>query len=348
MLAASQLSSSNHQPRLARPLPNSLDWIDQNNSYQEWRSPDPEAPGVLFLRVPSGSGSAVVASHLITTLQLVADAIVVSFAFSKRDLRTQSITTFYLSLIRQLLLSRPSLFRGVSSFCHWIVNETIFSHEILRTLFLSLLRGCSPFPVFCVLHGTPECDRFSLDDVISLFEKHRSSTTGLKVAVIGEEPRRGLLYDASRICRDVDFDDKAYRAASVDAYVHARARKLASICPEWRDLQDDIDKNLCNGRVTFVEATLAIHLLETSRIPSTKAAAADVVKELPLSFDSMYTEALRRSQDECSYTPPFTAMDLALGPPTQLDRTRRRGRSGVSGDGFHDRADTCLTIAHHG
>ncbi|KAK1764327.1 ankyrin repeat-containing domain protein [Phialemonium atrogriseum] len=300
MFAASKLSSSNHQPRLARPLPNSLDWIDQHKSYQEWRSPDPEAPSVLYLRVPSGSGSAVLASHLITTLQDVADAVVVSFAFSKRDLRTQSITTFYLSLIRQLLLSRPSLLHGVSPFCDWIVRDIVFSHAILRTLFHSLLRGCSPYPVFCVIHGTPECDRFSLDDVISLFEKHHSSTTRLKVAVIGEEPRRGILYDASGICRDVDLDDKAYRAASVEAYVHSRTKRLASSCLEWKDLQDDIDKKLCDGRTTFVEATLAIHLLETSRIPSTKAAAAGVVKEFPLSLDSMYAEALRRAQDECA------------------------------------------------
>lgn len=295
------VDSNNYQLQLARPFPDSLNWIIQHPSYCEWQNLDSKAPNILYFHGTRGSGGAVIASHLITTLrEETPDSTVISFSFSKQDLRTQPSTTFYVSLIRQLLLSRPSLFRRVSAISDTIEEEEIFSFEILRNLFLSLLKGSCPSPVFCVIYGAQDCGTFSLDHMVALLEEYRQLSTGVfKVMVIGEGPRHGAFHHATKICRDIDLSDEAWRIASVGAYVRSRIENLVDNHKQWGLCKDDIVNKLCNPPTTFLQTALAMRLLETARIPSTKSAVINAIKKLPSSLDEIYVMALERCQSEC-------------------------------------------------
>jgi len=297
----SKIDSSNHQLRLARPFPGSLDWITKHPSYCEWQDQGPKAPNILYFSGPPGSGTAVIASHLSTTLRnAVPTSVVISYSFSRQDLRTQPIATFYVSLIRQLLLSRPSLFRRVSSICDWIQEEEIFSFEILRSIFLSLLKGSSPDPVFCVIHGPDECESFPFDRVVDLLHEYQRSSAGVcKFMVLGEDPRHGAFRHAAGICRDIDLADESWRAASVGAYVQSRIEKLADEHREWEQGKDDIVKKLSDPPTLFLQAALGMRLVETAEIPSTRGAVVELAEKLPSSLDTMYKMAWQRGQRKC-------------------------------------------------
>lgn len=264
---------SNHQVDLSRPRTGSLDWLINHQAYCEWRFLSPEAPNILYLHGPRGSRSAVIASHLITTLSdTISDSILISYSFNKREVQTQPIATFYVSIVRQLLLSQPSLFHRVSNISDWIESEGLLSYELLRSLTLCLLKGAFPTSIVCIIYGAQDCYTFLLDHIVNLLEEFRRLSTGLfKLVIFGEEPRSMAIQHATELCREIDLMAEGSRNASVAEHTRSSIDELVSDQPQWDVSREKILQKL-DDPLAFVQTSLLVRLLETAAIPTTKSA----------------------------------------------------------------------------
>ncbi|KAK4182499.1 hypothetical protein QBC35DRAFT_479013 [Podospora australis] len=228
------------------------------------------------------------------------DTIVVTFSHSELDLRTQSPTSLYVSLIRQLLSIKPSLFPLVSSVSNWMETEGIFSPDILASLPVSLLKACREASIFCIVHQAEHCTAFDLDyHIVALVQEYQrlSQDRGLlKVAIFGETPWSGALLDIDNTCRDIDFS--ACGRELLKPYIESRFDRLDTFRPEWQDYKEMVTERLCHGRASWPQAALALRLLEATKIPSTKAAVLQTINRFPSTPDASYLLALDQCQNE--------------------------------------------------
>ncbi|KAK0648274.1 ankyrin repeat-containing domain protein [Cercophora newfieldiana] len=295
----SRVSPTSRQLRLSRPAPNTLGWVTSHPSYTEWMAQGAGEPDILYLSGPRGSGKSVVASHLVAALQEVPNSTVISFAFSHEDQRTQPMSAFYISLIRQVLFTRPLLYKMISSVAGWVKNEDVFGYEILTGMLLTLLKGSFPSPVFCVVYGVEDCKEYNFDDIVSVIRRFRTMMDGkgtFKLVVSDEHPRTGLFKAEGRNCRDIDLSDPALCASDVKNFVQSKINKLAIRHPEWEGYEQHIVESLGNNGATFLSASFSTRLLETARIPSTIRGVKTMVESLPWTTDKMYDLAFERCE----------------------------------------------------
>lgn len=289
----SGFDENDHQIRLSPSFPGSLDWITTHASYKVWETLKPSAPNILYLHGPRASGGGVTASHILTSIAATTPiGILLTYSFDQRSPRTQPITTFYVSLIRQLLLCQPSLFRRVSNISSWIKNEDISGSEILRSLLLSLLKGAYPSPVYCVIYGAQECQSFSLDKVISLLRDYRRLSSGLfKFVIIGESPAYGQFQHVADLCRDIDLSETPHDGAPISKHAQSKVDKLIANHPHFRFLKNNLLKRL-NDHSSFLRTDVYINLIGYAQMSTTRSAVADYIDALPSTLEELYYAAL--------------------------------------------------------
>lgn len=265
------------------------------------------ASSILYFHGPSGSGRTAIASHMVSDIyDTYPDATVVSFSFRKDSLGNLTRMSFYVSMIRQLLLSQPTSYRRVSAICEWISRECSFSSERLRSLFLSLLKDFSLGPVICLIREAQEESTFSLTNMVDLVRSHRGNSKAIfKVLILGEEPQCDVLRQASDICCEINLADKTWHDAAVGPYIQSRLKGLVHQRPEWQPFGDAVVERLCASTMTFPQARLSMRLLETSKVPSTSRAVAEVIENLPGSMFETYGQALDICQSQCPIPLPY-------------------------------------------
>lgn len=295
-----KVDSNNYQLELSRPSADSFDLIEEHEAFRHWRRSDTQAPNLLYIRTPQNMSNVAIVSHLIEVLNTnIPDCTMISFSFSKQDLRTQSINTFYVSLIRQLLLSQLALFRRVSATGNWIKGEENFSYTILRGLFLSLLKGASPHPIVCVLHDAQDCSVFHLDHIVDLIKEFRRlSGSVFKVIVLSEGPVHGAFVNSPDVCVHIDLSIESQRAKYVEDFLQAEIGALVKNHPHWRETEDEIMTKLRVPSVTHIQAVTSMKLLN-ARLPSTRSASWEAIKKLPTTQDEVFSAAVARCESEC-------------------------------------------------
>ncbi|KAK4450513.1 ankyrin repeat-containing domain protein [Podospora aff. communis PSN243] len=293
----SSVSAASRQLRLSKPSPSTLSWVAKHPSYRDWMVRNVDAPDILYLSGPRGSGRSVIASHLIAALQDVPNSTVISFSYDKQDQRTQPLSAFYISLIRQILFTRPLLFRLIASVADWVKNEDAFGYEVLTGMFLSLVKGASPNPVYCVIYGAEDCREYEFDGIITVIRRFRAMTNGqanFKLVVSDNQPRKGLFQLEEAKCRDIDLSGSALYCSDVQQYIQNKVNKLALRHPEWETCRRHVVEKICSADPTFLQASFSTRLLETAKIPSTMRAVERVVDGLPWTVDEMYESAVKR------------------------------------------------------
>lgn len=295
--ALSYLDPETHQLKFAKAAPGSMNWISENQAFINWR--DLPGNGILRVSGPPGSGTTVVASHL---LRLLLDregahkAVVMSFAFNKQHLQARTPTSLFLSLSRQLLSNRPSLFRHATKFCAALADLKLFTQETIWTLLCSLLRSSFGTPVFCIIHSTQECET-SLEDVIGRLEDLIKLSNGsLKIIVTGEDSHD--CDNASQTCHDICLADEETKTSIIKQFVQASAERLVKDKPVWKGLEKTVEEKLCTMPTTYLLAMRRMDLLRAPDVRSTKAAITQRVKNLPCTLEESYDRALKQIQGD--------------------------------------------------
>lgn len=151
--------------QIYRPLAarDSMAWISENESYKKFL--DYPTSCFLNLQCEPGSGSNTLSSYMMGCLRAsvaTKEAPILNFSCRKQYRRSQQPESLFLSLCRQLLTAKPSLYQRTVPLCKWILEQSLFtSAEATWALFRSLVsahpRGQ---PIFCFITGFNDCDKF--------------------------------------------------------------------------------------------------------------------------------------------------------------------------------------------
>src|SRR6201996_713957 len=148
----SRIDPETHKLKLSKAAPGTMNWIYDHPAFVDWM----KAPGEGILRVcgPPGSGTTVVTSHLLRMLlerEGSSNTVVTSFTFNKQHIQARTPQSLILSLSRQLLSTRPSLFCHVSELCAVLSRSDLFTEETLLSLLGTLLKRSFGTPVVCII-----------------------------------------------------------------------------------------------------------------------------------------------------------------------------------------------------
>ncbi|RKL35155.1 hypothetical protein BFJ70_g8013 [Fusarium oxysporum] len=295
------VDTNNHQLQLQKPFMHSPWWNTEPSLYQEWESLNETAPNILHVHgIPESSG-VVLASQLFFEMQKRFEkVIIITYSFRVQDLRTQHVEAFLTSLIRQILRSHPSLFRRVSFIAHQIVDEEIFSYEVLRSLLLALLRASVDRPLLLILNGAQDCKTSPVDILTGLVREHRKSATGgFKIIVLGESSRTQRLEFDRDICCNIDFSEGKRSKNFHSAFVQSTAEALVRSRPQWRHCLEATSQRLSVPQ-SYVQVGLLAKHLEISKTPSTMAAMTRSLESLPSTIDEAFMATLRRCEENSS------------------------------------------------
>lgn len=249
--------------------------------------------GVLHVCGPPGSGTTVITSQLLKMLleqEGFSKAVIASFTFNKQHVHARTLQSLILSLSRQLLSSRPSLFSHVQKLCAALSNSDLYTQENLLPLLGTLLKGSFGTPVICIIHAIHECET-SLQHVIAQLERFATTSNGfLKVIVSGEDSHDTGHDRRPRICLAAadtkEFIIKQFTQTSVD--------RLIKRNPRWKALEKDINEALCTPSTSYLLALRKMNLLFEPDARTTLAAMRKRVMDLPGSLEESYAQALER------------------------------------------------------
>lgn len=296
------MESRNRYAHFFEPFPELTHWISEHKSYCDWRKSDLGAPYVLSFTGQSGLSTALLTSHFITILQNIAEnAIVIKYSFSgdHQYARRSQLDSFYASMIRQILCSRPRLFLNVASVWAHILDEGMLNLNVLENILLSLLRRCTSGPVFCVVHGITEENFAVLEPALGLLNQDRLSIV-CKLALLGDAPQLAASSHAIKIHRHINLTRENWQETAVHVYVQSKAAELSRKRPEWESCKDDVMMRLAAASTTFLQATLGMQILETADLPSTRGATSEYLKQLPSSLDELYTIGVQHTRRQRS------------------------------------------------
>jgi ankyrin repeat protein len=293
----------NRYTHFVEPFPELVHWISQQQSYCDWKKGDLEAPYVLSFTGHSGLSASLLTSHIIAMLQnTVEHAIIIDYSMSTclEHAGRPQLVSFYASLIRQILCSRPRLLHNVAPvYDNLRGEEGMLNLNVLENILLRLLRRCTFDPVFCVVHGITEENFTVLEPALGLLNRVGLSSV-CKFALLGDAPQ---LTDSSHTCKThphINLTRETWQPTAIRAHVQSKVGKLIRKRREWESCADDLVKKLAADSTTFPQATLGVRILDTADLPSTRGAALEFLNQLPSSLDELYTIGVQQARRRCS------------------------------------------------
>ncbi|KIW63768.1 hypothetical protein PV04_08746 [Phialophora macrospora] len=279
--ALSRVDPETHQLGLTKAAPGTLDWIYDHHAFVAWMK-TPQA-GILHVCGPPGSGTTVITSQLLRMLlerEGCSNAVIASFTFNKQHIHARTLQSLILSLSRQLLSARPSLFFHVQKLCAALSNSNLYTQENLLPLLSTLLERSCGTPVICIIHAIHECET-SLQHVIAQLERLVGISEGfLKVIVSGEDP-----HDTGH-----DYHPRIYLGAAdteqfiIKQFAQTSFGRLIERNPRWKVLEKDINEALCTPSTSYLLAQRKMNLLLEPDARTTLVAMRKKVMDLPGSF----------------------------------------------------------------
>ncbi|KAL9636664.1 MAG: hypothetical protein Q9164_002683 [Protoblastenia rupestris] len=199
------------------------------------------------------------------------------FAFDAQDRRRNSENSFLISVVQQILFSRPSLFRKIKKRYKYTFENPGLKQD-MWILFRALLRSMRPLTLFCIINAVDECLQDikgylrNLDDLMEEF------TTNLKIlftftqeAEIPGVIRRNLVIN-------LESFNKEHR--NLEDIVSHRTSVIISNRPILSEVQAEIHQKLA-GCEDFLQIALLTEQLESFNFSSTP----DLVRRQIISLD---------------------------------------------------------------
>jgi ankyrin repeat protein len=251
---------------------------------------------VLHICGPPGSGTTISSSHIVKLLKsdpLNKDAAFISFSFNRQDVQTCQETNLFLSLSRQILSDRPSLFQQTSSLCSWLMDQSILTREglwaLLRSLFTSPFRG----PIFCIIGSVDECESSWQSLVKDLADLESPERISLKFLLTSEKPLDIALSCGPDRYFLINVNEEKEMALAIHQSVNSRLARLVQVKPVWKGFEDKVVGRLCLANSTYFLAMQQMDYLESPMTRSSKAAVIDRLSNLPSSLPEVYGRVLK-------------------------------------------------------
>ncbi|KAK9442279.1 Ankyrin repeat-containing domain protein [Metarhizium brunneum] len=295
--ALASIDPNTHRVRPIKALPNSLDWVVKHKSYIDWVE-DPRA-SILHITGSSGSGTTVIASHILQMLLQKPEserAVVLSFSFNKQDIRARTLDSLLLSLCRQLLLARPSLFHHVMWICSFLILGGLITTETLWSVLRSLAMHFSLYmvgtPLVCVVDSLHEC-HVSLNSTLKQLSEFMSFTQG-PVKMILTSDLSFTLKSPPKCSYRINLNNRRDNKSAVENFVRAGLSQLARENRLWREknLQDQVIKKLCGRKPNYLLAVRSMDLLRTAATQSTLSSVKAEIDRVPRTLNESYNRSI--------------------------------------------------------
>lgn len=149
------------QPAIPWPGPDLItsSWIFSHETYVDWLG-HPQ-PAILCLYGKPGSGKSVLSSLVIRNLRLSSaerKRAIVFFFCDEQGERLHSTRDLLSSLIHQLLVQQPSLFRHVQSLWALKRDKSNWTRPELQVLFRAIIYSREEVEIVCIIDGLDRCD----------------------------------------------------------------------------------------------------------------------------------------------------------------------------------------------
>ncbi|XEV04565.1 hypothetical protein FSHL1_009852 [Fusarium sambucinum] len=228
------------------------------------------------------------------------NAITITYALQKQDLRTQVIEAFYVSVIRQILQIQPSLFHHITFSAGHFQREKFFSYVVLQSVLLTLLRASFNRPVVLILSGVQDGKTSLVGSLINLVKKYRQVTTGgFKVIMLTEGNSASHLQIAHDICSSIDTSDEEMCRKFYSDFVSSKMESIVRSRPQWKHVFEATAKKLATTQ-SVMQTGLTASYLETWSTASTPNAMKEALRMLPGTFDEVFMMTIRRCEEKSS------------------------------------------------
>jgi ankyrin repeat protein len=265
-----------------------MDWISSNSHFLNWSAC--LGTGVLHIYGPPGSGTTMSSSHIVKLLKsdpLNKDAAFISFSFDRQDIQSCQEKSLFLSLSRQLLSDRPSLFQQTSSLCSWLMGQSILTRESLWALFRSLLTSAFRGPTFCIISSVDECESWQTL-IRDLADLETSEQIPLKFLLTSGRPLDTALNCGPNRYFLISMSEEKEMALAIHQSVNNRLARLVQVKPVWKGFEDQVVGRLDLAGSTYFLAMQQMNYLESPTIRSSKATVRDKLSNLPTSLPEVY------------------------------------------------------------
>lgn len=279
LVLCSRLGSSLRRAQSLREEIDSTAWVLDHAIFQKWQE-NAKFP-ILFISSPPGFGSTILSSSVPSLIESERRKhgshfeMYLSFSFNRWDIRCDSERSFVASIIHQALILRPKLFQHIRGVCTLISDQHLhsISCDRLWSLFRQILFESQERCVFLIVNSVDQCGEPAAGEPgiverLSSLTKDRKISGKVKILVTGRA-RTEMIESCNPLYINLP-DDPAWKAGIRKA-VSKRILHIVSMRPVWKDYAEDITNKFCCGDYNYFNTMLRAKLLESTKIPSTRA-----------------------------------------------------------------------------
>uniref|UniRef100_A0A093Y5B8 Ankyrin-3 n=1 Tax=Talaromyces marneffei PM1 TaxID=1077442 RepID=A0A093Y5B8_TALMA len=293
--ALSKLEADTGPLSVSEIAPDSIDWSNGDHAYLDWGT-QPQV-GALRIFGPLDSRTMVLSSHILK-LELEKryhrETVLLRYFFNKHDIRNQTQLAALISLCRQLLLSRPSLFIHVKLLCDFMHLNKVFTKELL----------------------IDECEDGSNEMAEKLNSLAISANGGLKVIMTSIESHQteNLSCCSKRSCREIIDKESISGLTGMLPFVKYHVNRVLQQNPQWAKFEREITSAVIAPPTSHLSIMHKLASLESANIRSTPDAISQRLQELE---DNQSASAVQQGENWIRIA--FRWIQYAIRPLTSAE-----------------------------
>lgn len=315
-----------YQPTIPTPDSITTSWIFSHGEYLSWL--EHETPAILCLHGKPGSGKSVLSSLVIRNMRLSITRqkrAIVFFFCDDQDKRRHSTRDLLSSLIHQLLVQQPLLFRHVQSLCALKRDKLDWTRQELQVIFRAILYSREHVEIVCIINGLDKCDPSHMQ----LWEDLVDATTIPKVTVnvtttpenpadnpttsedegedtptpsITESSLKFMITTQSRLdiptprgfCFSIEIDSQDGVRGDIKSLLAIGIKDLVQKRPGFTGFEEKItEKLLGSPDATFLTTSLGLGDLATLMVCSAPASIQEKLDSISFELSEIYDRHLR-------------------------------------------------------
>jgi ankyrin repeat protein len=225
------------------------------------------------------------------------EASLISFSYQKQYTQSQKAETLLLSLCRQLLSTRPSLYKHTAPLCKWLLKQSLLTLESMWVLFRSLLACHTDQAIFCFITGINDDNHIwqqLMTEVTALSTPEEAPVKFVLASHVTADFR--LTIDGEK-CFTLDLESQPPMKLAVKNSVRNLLRQKAQHSVMWTDHETVIMNKLFEEKAesSYFIAVQKLKLLEK---PTCRSSEQIISSSLdlslrPRSLDHLYNYSLR-------------------------------------------------------
>lgn len=218
---------------------------------------------------------------------------IIFFFCDEQDERRHSTRDLLSSLVRQLLVQQPSLFRNVRSLYTLTRDRSNWTRQELRVFFRGILCSRDQVEIVCIIDGLDKCDPLHAqfwEDLVNATTTTGVTGSSLKFIVT----TRQRLEVPAESCFSIDLDTQKEVQDDINGLVTAGVAGLVQERPGFVGFEERITTKLLDSPgTTYLTTKLALDELATLKVHSTPSSIRTRLDSLSFGFSESYERQLQ-------------------------------------------------------